>query len=80
LLNSKKGIVSLEFLLAILVIILTLSILITINLYFKNKLENTNYNNSNKEICYLKQIIIEKNNGVLKQNDCKEIKSTNNDS
>ena len=53
--------------------------LITINVYFKEKLENTNYSKTNKEICFLKNMIIEKNDGVLKQNACETIKSTNND-
>ncbi len=77
---KNKGIISLEFLLSLLIILLTLTILITVNVYFKEKITNTNNEETNLELCILKNQIIEINNGELKQNDCKTIKSTNNDS
>ncbi len=75
---SKKGNLSLEFLLCLLIILLTLSLLITTNVYFKERLEeDINYKDINQQICFLKKIVIEKNNGEITNDVCKE--STSND-
>lgn len=77
----RKGVVSLEFILCILIILITLSLLINVNLSFKKEIqENINYRNINKEICFLKSLIIEKNNGELLDDVCKKTKSTDNPS
>jgi predicted PurR-regulated permease PerM len=78
---SKKAMISLEFLLALLIIIITLFLFITINLSFKEKLTNEiSFKKTNNEICNLKQNIIEKNNGEIINDSCKRKESTDNDS
>lgn len=75
---NRKGNLSLEFLLYLLIILLTLSLLITTNVYFKERLEeDINYKEINQQICFLKKIIVEKNNGEITDDVCKE--STSND-
>lgn len=67
----KKGIVSIEFIFCIILILISLSIFITINLNFKEKLsENFNLKQVNDDLCFLKKIIIEKNNGEYINDIC----------
>lgn len=62
----------------LLIIILSISLLISTNIYFKEKLEENNFKKINQNICVIKKDLIEKNNGVLKYDVCKT-ESTNND-
>jgi uncharacterized protein (UPF0333 family) len=78
LLKKTKGIVSLEFLFMLLIIILSISLLISTNLYFKEKLEENNFKKINIDLCRIKEKLIENNSGVLKYDVCKS-KSTDND-
>jgi len=75
-----KGQVSLEFLFAFLIILITLYLLITTNLYFNDALkEKINFDNINYEVCFLKEKVIQKNNGELFYDTCKTKESTSND-
>lgn len=75
-----KGQISLEFLFSFLIILITLYLLITTNLYFNDTLkEKINFENINSEICSLKENILQKNNGELFYDTCKTKESPSND-
>ncbi|NCP72491.1 hypothetical protein GW835_03835 [archaeon] len=75
-----KGQVSLEFIFAFLIILITLYLFINTNIYFKETLkEKINFKNINQEICFIKEKMLTKNNGVLVYDACRAKKSTSND-
>jgi uncharacterized protein (UPF0333 family) len=76
----NKAQISLEFMFAILLLLIILSLFISTNIFFNNKInQNINYDKYNTKYCEIKENYIIENNGEILNDKCKQ-QSTNNDS
>jgi len=69
--TNKKGQVSIEFILGLLILLMIILLFLKTNITFKNKLETKiNFNEYNQKICILKENYLDQKKGVLMNDSC----------
>ncbi|HPC09917.1 MAG TPA: hypothetical protein PLN85_02445 [archaeon] len=69
---SQKGQLSLEFMFCLVLLLIIVSLFVSVNLFFKEKLDtNINYTGFNTKLCSLKYNKLQSSNGFFINDVCK---------